>query len=175
MAQLDTRYINGNAVSWGDFRLIVTLPDMGGMGGRLYGFQSLDFGGEKRDRQPVHGQNEAQAAIALSKGEYTAPNPKIKFLVHTLDADETVYFDSLTTLLAKGAPDGISYGETRMNWLLQVNNKQIRATYQWFDVYCVEPGGTWEKGSEGLTTEVGFTCLRFMKNGKTLYDSNGER
>lgn len=168
---LDTAYINGNAVSWGNLLWRVTLPDMGGMGGRLFGFYSFDFGGEKRDRKHVYAQSEDEAPIALSAGQYIPPFPKVGFLAHTLDADETAPYTSLITLLSRGAPDGISYGDVRMYWLLQVNSGVMRGRYEWFDVYLTEPSASWEPGQDGLKREVGFACLRHRVNGKTLYRS----
>lgn len=171
---IDVAYLNRNAISWGHLLFRITLPDVGNAGGRLFGFHSLDFGGQKRDRQHIYGQNEAQAPMAVSNGKYVPPFPKLGFWAHSLDASETAPFDSLISLLKKGAVDGRSYGEVRMNWLLQVDAKGLEASYEWLDVYMTEDGGQWTNEDEGLKREATFICTRFYTNGGTLFNSTYE-
>lgn len=170
----DVAYINKSLVSWSDLKWIVSLPDLGGAQSRFYGFKSLDFGGQKRERPPQYGQNRAQAPLGLAKGKYTPPNPKVAFHAHALDADQTAPFDSFLEFVRRGAPDGNSYGDVRMNWLLQVDNPGVFTEYNWYDVYIVGDSGSWEESPEGLIREVEFTCTRFKTNGATLYDSSEE-
>lgn len=168
---LDTRYINGNPVSFNSIRFSIWTP--GGNGGRIFGFQNIDFGGEKRERPFIYGQSKSMGPIALAEGKYTPPNPKVTFLAHTLDADQTAPFDGLINMLARESDNGHNYGNVPMYWLLQVN-AAIRAKYEWFDVYLTEPGGSWSESDDALKREVGFTCRRFKENGHTLYDSSEE-
>lgn len=170
----DVAYINKSLVSWSDLKWIVSLPDLGGAQSPFYGFKSLDFGGQKRERPPQYGQNRAQAPLGLAKGKYTPPNPKVAFHAHALDADQTAPFDSFLEFVRRGAPDGNSYGDVRMNWLLQVDNPGVFTEYNWYDVYIVGDSGSWEESPEGLIREVEFTCTRFKTNGATLYDSSEE-
>jgi len=171
----DVAYLNRNLVSWADLRFYVELPDLGpSMGGRIYGFHSLDFGSQKRERTPGYGQNRSQAPMGLSAGKYTPPNPKIGFLAHASDADSRAPFDSYISMLMAAADDGRSYGNVRMNWILQVVNDVIYAEYCWYDVYVVGDNASWEETAEGLKVEVEHTCTRFKKNGGTLYDSSEE-
>ena len=168
----DIALINGNAVSWNSLRWNVFLAD--GSGGRFFGFHSLDFGGEKRERPGVSGQNKAGAPLMLPEGKYTPPNPKIGWLAHAADANSFAPYESFTQMLARGAPDGVSYGDTVMYWQLQVISQVATILYEWFNVVVTEPGGSWEEGAEGLKLEMGFTCLRFKRNGNTLYNSSEE-
>jgi hypothetical protein len=178
MNALDLAYINRNLVSWADLRWLVTLPDFGNRGGRLFGFHSLAFGGEKRERPPQWGQNRSQAPIGLPSGKYTPPNPKIGWLAHAADADSFAPYTSFNTLLRSGAPQGpsglYSIGNVRMNWTLQVLNNGVYVQYAWYDVYLVGKEGTWEETAEGLKLEEEFTCTRFITNDTTLYDSTEE-
>lgn len=173
----DVMYLNQNAVSWNHLRFTISRPDTGVVW-RCYGFHSLDFGGEKRERALVYGQNLAQAPLAISAGKYTPPSPKVGFLVHSLEADDTAPFDSYLEMLAVGNPVGPSgfqsYGDTRTNWNLQIVNRQINIMYQWFGVHATEVGGSWEETAEGLKREVSHMCMRFAINGKTVYDSSQE-
>jgi hypothetical protein len=171
---LDLAYINKNAFSWGDAAFFIALPDLGNAGGRLYGFKKFSHGAPKRERVLVYGQNTAQAPIAVSKGKYTPPTPKIEFHAHSLDADATAPYTGLIELLAQGAPDGRSYGETRMNWVFQMLNNGAYAEYRWYNVYIVGESADWEEGPEGLTRECDFICTRHTVNGKTIYDSSQE-
>jgi hypothetical protein len=170
----DVAYINKNLVSWADLRWWIGLPDLGNAGKRFYGFHSIDFGSQKRERPPQWGQNRSQAPIGLPSGKYTPPNPKVGFLAHALDADATAPFDSLITTLMQASEDGRSYGNVRMNWTLQVINRGIYAQYDWFDVYIVGDNGAWEESPDGLKREIECTCTRFRTNGGTLYDSSEE-
>ncbi len=178
MADMDVAYLNQDAVSWAHIKWIVSLPDFGNVGGRYYGFHSLDWGGEKRDRQPVYGQNRSQGPMAFSSGKYGPPNPKIGWLAHALDANSKAPFTSYLELLGSVAPAGPSglksYGNIRMNWILQVIDDVINMRYEWRDVYVVGRGGTWEETADGLKAETEHVCKRFIVNGYTMYDSSQE-
>lgn len=167
----DVAYINKNLFSWGDLAFFITFPDAGGAQHRMFGFHALDMGSQKRERPHQWGQNPAQAPIGLPKGKYTPPSPKIGWLAHAADADARAAYDSLNTLLVQYAPDAKSYGDTRMHWLLQVNNNGARATYCWYDVFLTGENCAWEETAEGLKNESEFTCLAFTKNGGTLFSS----
>ena len=168
----DVQFINGNPYSFNAVRLFIYT--MSGRGGRWFGWKAIDFGGEKRDRPPVAGALKSGAALGISEGEYTAPNPKITFVASSLDADNTAYYQSLIDMMSEEAEDGVSYGNTQLYMLLQVN-AHVRSKYEWLNVFLTEPGASWEKGPEGLYRETTFTCARHKVNGKTLYDSSEER
>jgi hypothetical protein len=171
----DVVYVNRNLFSWGDLIFLVSFPDAGNVQHRMFGFHSLDMGSQKRERPHQWAQNFAQAPIGLPKGKYTPPTPKIGWLAHANDADVRAQYDSFQSLLLQYAPDNVSYGDTRMNWLLQVDNAGAFASYAWYDVFLTGENASWEETAEGLKTENEFTCLRFVKNGGTLFDSSQER
>ena len=170
----DVAYVNKTLLSWSDLKWIVSLPDLGGQSTRFYGFFSIDFGSEKRERPPQWGQNRSQAPIGLPSGKYTPPIPKIGWLAHASDANAQANYQSFIEFLRQAAPDGNSYGDVRMNWLLQVDNASAFTEHAWYDVYIVGSNAAWEETAEGLKKEHEFQCTRYKINGATLYNSSEE-
>jgi hypothetical protein len=169
----DVVYINKHAFSWGDLKWIVTLPDINAQS-RFYGFKSIALGAEKRERPHIYGQNRSQAPMALPKGKYTPPSPKITWHAHASDADSRAPYEAYLEFLKKAAPDGRSFGEVRQHWILQVDNPGAFSEYVWHDVFITSNDASWEETAEGLLREQEFTCLRFYTNGGTLFDSSEE-
>jgi hypothetical protein len=174
----DPAYINRNLVSWADLRWLISLPDFGNRTSRFFGFHSIAFGSEKRERPPQYGQNRSQAPIGLPSGKYTPPAPKIGWLAHAADADSFAPYESFNSMLRSVAPRGpsglFSIGNVRMNWTLQVLNNGIYIEYAWYDIYLVGKDGSWEETAEGLKLEQEFQSTRARTNDTTLYDSTEE-
>jgi len=172
---MDQVRFNSNLVGWGSLIFIVEInPEFGGGGQRMFGFNSFATGDETRERELIYGQSRAQAPMGKSPGEYTPPEPKVRFLQHAAAAGINGGFDSLITMLSRAAPDGRSYGNVSMYWSLQVLEGELAAMYEWINVTVKGKTGSWERGSAGLYEEWSFQCDRHYINGNTLFDSSEE-
>jgi len=184
---IDLPILNQDLVSWPHARWIVSLPDFGGVGGRFYGIHSFDMGAQKRERTAEYGQLRSGAPLGFSAGQYENPKPKIGWHAHSYLSEPLngtpgnqgiQQWKSFLAFLSQYADVGPSrlrsIGDIRMNWQLFIDDGGIQAVLNYYTVYLVGDGGTWEKGADGLKCETEFTALRMNISGATLYDSTEE-
>jgi hypothetical protein len=167
---VDKVMLDDNAVSWQSLRLFIECVNSHA-GGRFYGYKSFNTGEESRPRTLVKGQKKSGVAIAQSAGDYTAPEPKITWLLHAALADEQSGFDSFISMLKQSSEDGISYGNVKMYWNLQSIEGSVVTSYEYFDVFVKSRSGAFDGGEEGLVEEWTYSCKYMLINGGALFDA----
>ena len=171
----DTAVFNGVLISWQHMAWHVQMLRPSDMTlvaqHRFFGFSEFDHGENLRDRPVQHAANPSGAPYGIPAGKYTPPFPKVTFFTTAADADVTAPYTSFMEALKQAAPDQRSYGDVPMNWLLQINAPRLKVKYEWLGVYLTNEGRPWAEGPDALKTQFAFTCMRYMVNGGTLFNS----
>jgi hypothetical protein len=156
---VDQVRINGNVYSWGSLTVKVG-------GERWYRLTSISYA-DKRERVKAYGQAKHQAPTGRSRGKYAVEPVKA--------GAPPGSFQLLRKLLATQAEDGVSYGDVPFDIVVQyIEADETPITVELID--CVWSGNTvsHEEGPDPLKEEVEFDCMRILRNGLTLFDSNND-
>lgn len=150
--------VNGNILSWGSIILKVN-------GERFYGFKSISFG-HKRERVKQYGMGAHQAPRGRSRGKYTIDAVKL--------SGPPSSFEALRQTLADLGPDGISYGDTEFQIVVQgiEAGSQRALLIEFEDCVIAAEQDNWEENGDPLNEEVEIDCMKIIRNGKTLFDSS---
>jgi hypothetical protein len=149
--------VNGNAHSWGSILLKID-------GDVFSGFTSIEFG-DKRTRTKGYGMGRHQAPSRRSRGKYEVDPVKLEGFKGSLILVRAA-------LAAKG-PDGITYGDTEFQIVVQY----VEASDQPITVEldgCVYTATTSsdKEGADLLMETVELDCMKIYRNGLTLFDGS---
>lgn len=150
--------VNGDDFSWGS--IVIKL------GNEVFdAFTKVSYS-DKRTRSKGYGGGKHHAPTKRSKGKYEVEPAKI-----------TGYkkeFARMRNVLAALSPDGTSYGDVEFPIIIQfeeddgtVHQVQLRRAV-WF-----EDGSSHDEGPDLLLEEVSFDIMGIIRDGKTLYSSDG--
>lgn len=153
----DRPRVNGNVTSWGHiyFKLLNK---------KWFGIVDISYG-HKRERVEGAGLGKHHVANRVSAGKYTTEISKVKMFKASASA--------FRAALASASPDGISYGNTEFEGLLQFippdeQSQMIelrRCTYRELSFSASE-------SADPLFDEIGVKPLWIVENGKTLFDAS---
>lgn len=156
---VDQVRINGNVYSWGSITVKVG-------GERWTRLTSISFA-DKRERVKAYGQARHQAPIGRSRGKYTTEPVKVGAPPGSLQ--------ELRELLATQAPDGVSYGDVEFDITVQyIESDETPITVEILDNVWASNSDALEEGGDPLKGETEFDCMRIVRNGLTLFDSNND-
>jgi hypothetical protein len=155
----DQAILQNNLVSWGSHIFKID-------GERWYGLTAFSGGTDKLERAYGYGMNRSHAPVGRSAGKYTPPTPGFTMHVST-------YVKFIQYLKSK-APDQRSIGNVEFHLMLQVSEGDIQSDMQWYRCTLAERTPKAEENAEGQTREVVLSCMRYMEDGTTLYNSSEE-
>jgi hypothetical protein len=151
--------INGNAVSWGSIKVKIDNEP-------YFKFDSISYG-DSVERVKYYGLGAHHAPVARSRGKYTTDPVKLRGLKTT--------FQAMREALASRSSDGRSYGNVEITIVAQyveAGNNPITAEI--LGCVWVKNVDNNEESPDPLKEEVEFDCMKILRNGLTLFDSNGE-
>jgi hypothetical protein len=80
--------------------------------------------------------------------------------------------EALRAALAAGAPDGLSYGNTQCEIVVQfVEANETPMNVVISECLWVSDQAAHEEGTEVLKEEIELDCMAIRRNGKTLFDA----
>lgn len=155
----DEAILQNNLVSWGSHILKID-------GVRWFGVTAFTGGTDKLERAYGYGMNRSHAPIARAAGKYTPPTPGFTMHAHT--------YRRFIDYLKNRAPDRRSIGKVEFHLMLQVREGSLTSDMEWRRCTLTERNPKAEENVEGQTREVVLSCMRYIEDGTTLYDSSEE-
>jgi hypothetical protein len=155
----DNIRVNGNAISWGSITLKIGNE-------KYHGFNLLNYG-DKRTRTKGYGMGKHHAPRSRSRGKYETDPVKLRGPKSTIEA--------VRAALAFSSVDGRSYGDTEC--LIVSEYVEADETPMLVELHrCVVVADTsnHEENPDPLMDELEFDTMKVVRNGRTLFDSNGE-
>jgi hypothetical protein len=148
--------VNGEQVSWGSIKVKIN-------GDPYYGFDSIAYG-DKRERAKSYGMGKHHAPRGRSRGKYTTEPVKLRGPKSSVEA--------LRAALASAATDGLSYGNTLCEIVVQfVEANETPMNVVISECLWVSDQAAHEEGVEILKEEIELDCMAIRRNGKTLFDA----
>ena len=155
----DDAILQDNLVSWGSHIMKID-------GERWTGFTAFSGGTDKLERAYGYGMNRSHAPIGRTAGKYTPPSPG--FTMHA-----STYIKFIDYLRSK-SPNGRSIGGVEFQLMLQVAEGSISSDMEWQRCTLSERTPKAEETADSQTREVVLSCMRYIEDGTTLFDSSEE-
>ncbi len=149
--------INGNALSWGSILVKVD-------GDVFTGFTSVEYN-DKRERAKGYGMGRHQAPSRRSRGKYTVDPVKLEGFKSSMS--------QLRAQLAAKGPDGISYGDTEFNVVIQYSESDDSPVTVELErcVYTATTSSD-KEGAELIMETIELDCMKITRNGLSLFDGS---
>jgi len=149
--------VNGNTLSWGS--ILVKID-----GDPYTGFTSVEYN-DKRERVKGYGMGRHQAPGRRSRGKYTVDPVKLEGFKAS--------FQILRAELAARGPDGITYGDTEFNVVIQYSESDdTPITVELERCVYVATTSSDKEGAELIMETVELDCMKIIRNGLSLFDGS---
>lgn len=155
----DEAILQNNLVSWGSHILKID-------GVRWFGFTAFTGGTDKLERAYGYGMTRSHAPRGRTSGKYTPPSPGFTMLVDT--------YVKFIQYLKNKSPNKRSIGNVEFHLLLQVSEGTLYSDMEWRRCTLAERTPKAEENADAQTREIVLSCMRYIEDGTTLYDSSEE-
>lgn len=156
---IDALRVNGFGYSWGS----ITVKVGGERWNRIFSINYAD----KREHTKGYGSAKHQAPYVRSRGKYSAENVKVQAPAGSMQ--------ELRALLATQSDDGACYGDVPFDIVIQfVEVDETPVTVELLDCLWSGNSTTNEEGPDLMKDEAEFDCMRILRNGLALYDTNSD-
>lgn len=154
---VDKLLVNGNQYSWASAVIKIS-------GENIYGITSISYN-DKRERVKAYGTGKHHAPRGRSRGKYSTDASKMTCWTSTAQ--------DLRNMLASQSPDGVSYGDTVFQVVVQyAEDDETAVTVELVDCVLASQDTSNEESPDPLKEEITFDVMRIRRNGLTLYDSS---